>query len=67
MSNTKRGKALRAYMKGRGVARQAHMARELRVSEATISRYFAGTRFFSPRTALRIAKQTGIPMEALFQ
>ncbi len=65
--NRKHGQALRRYMRAKGIKKQWELARELGVSEATISRHFAGTRRFSPDLALRIAHKIGVPMEELFQ
>lgn len=67
MSNRQVGKALRRYMQGRGMKKQRELALDLGMSDAMISRYFAGKKSFSAKSALRIARQTGIPMEELFQ
>jgi len=67
MSDKQRGKALRKYMRAQGMKRQRELARDLGMSDTAISRYFSGEVFFSAKTALRIAKKTGVPMEALFQ
>jgi len=67
MSKKKNGQALREYMKERGMNKQCELARDLGVSDAMISRYFAGQKSFSAKSALRISHHTGIPMEQLFQ
>jgi len=54
-------------MQRQGMKKQRELARDLCLSDAMISRYFAGKKSFSSKTALRIAHQTGIPMEELFQ
>lgn len=61
------GKAIREYMKLRGMKRQRQLALDLGLSEPTISLYLSGKRRFSSTTALRVARKTGIPMERLFQ
>jgi plasmid maintenance system antidote protein VapI len=66
-TNRQHGKALRRYMRAKGIKRQRELAKEFGVSEATISRHFAGTRSFSPDLALRISRKIGVPMEELFQ
>lgn len=67
MRNKKFGKALREYMERRGMKRQVHLAKDLKVSTSMVSLYFSGKKRFSANAALRIAKKTGIPMEELFQ
>jgi transcriptional regulator with XRE-family HTH domain len=67
MSNRQNGQALRRYMKARGMKKQRELARDLKLSDAMISRYFSGEKSFSARTALRVSHQTGIPMEELFR
>ena len=67
MSKTQHGRALRQYMKQVGMKRRRELARELELSDATISLYFSGKRSFSPKTAIRISRHTGIPMELLYQ
>jgi transcriptional regulator with XRE-family HTH domain len=66
MSVKQTGKALRQYMKARGMRRQRELALDLGMSDTAISRYFSGERFFSSKTALRIARKIGVPMEELF-
>ena len=67
MSKSKNGQALREYMKKQGMKKQRELARDLGMSDAMISRYFAGKKSFSAKSALRISHYTGIPMEELFQ
>jgi len=67
MSKRQIGQALRRYMQRQGMKKQRELARDLCLSDAMISRYFAGKKSFSAKSALRIAYQTGIPMEELFQ
>jgi len=67
MTIRKKRQALREYMLGRGMKRQRELARLLGMSDAMLSQYFAGKKSFSAKSALRIAHQTGIPMEELFQ
>lgn len=67
MSKIKNGQALREYMNKRGMKKQRELARDLEMSDAMISRYFAGKKSFSAKAALRISHHTGIPMEELFK
>ena len=67
MTIRKKRQALREYMLDRGMKRQRELARLLGMSDAMLSQYFAGKKSFSAKSALRIAHQTGIPMEELFQ
>jgi len=67
MSDRQNGQALREYMKKHGMKKQCDLARDLGMSDAMISRYFAGKKSFSAKSALRISHHTGIPMEKLFQ
>jgi plasmid maintenance system antidote protein VapI len=67
MSKKQRGKALRTYMVKRGMRRQRELAREIHLSDVTISLYLHGKRSFSVKTALRVSAQTGIPIMELFQ
>ncbi len=60
-------RALREYMRKKGLRRQHELATELKLSDATISLYLSGARSFSPDTAIRISAKTGIPLEVLFQ
>ena len=67
MSKKQSGKALREYMKSRGMKRQRELAVDLGMSDAMISRYLSGEKFFSSKTAMRISRKIGVPMEELFQ
>lgn len=67
MPKRKHGQALREYMLGCGIKKQREIARAIGMSDAMLSQYFAGKKSFSSKAALRIAHQTGIPMEELFQ
>jgi transcriptional regulator with XRE-family HTH domain len=67
LSHRQNGKALRAYMKRRGMRRQRELARDLKLSDATISLYLHGIRSFGVKTALRVSSHTGIPLVELFQ
>lgn len=67
MKKKSNGMALRGYMAARGMRRQRELAQALGISDAMLSLYFHGKKSFGARTALRIARLTGIPMERLYQ
>lgn len=67
LSKKQTRKALRGYMAEKGMRRQRELARDLKLSDVTISLYLHGKRSFGIKTALRVAAHTGIPLEALFQ
>lgn len=67
LSKKQNRKALRAYMHDRSMRRQHELALDLGLSDATISLYLNGKRYFSIRTALRISRHTSIPLMELFQ
>jgi len=67
LSKKQNGGALRGYMKTRGMRRQRELARDLKLSDATISQYFHGKKSFSVKTAFRISAHTGIPFVELFR
>jgi transcriptional regulator with XRE-family HTH domain len=67
VSKKQNGKALREYMKKRGMRRQRELALDLKLSDATISQYLHGKKSFSVKTAFRISRHTGIPFVELFQ
>ena len=60
-------KALKAYMTEKGMRRQRELARDLKLSDVTISLYLHGKRSFGIKTALRVSAHTGIPIMELFQ
>ncbi len=66
MSSKKR-LALRKYMEAQGIKKQTDMAKRIGLTDTMLSYYLSGKKGFSPQTALRIAKITGIPMEELFR
>jgi transcriptional regulator with XRE-family HTH domain len=51
----------------KGMRRQRELARDLKLSDVTISLYFHGKRSFGVKTAIRVAAHTGIPIMELFQ
>jgi DNA-binding transcriptional regulator YdaS (Cro superfamily) len=63
----KQGKALKRFMKDNGIETQAALAAMLDVTPAMVCLYFKGARSFSAKRAIRISKQTGIPMQELYQ
>jgi len=67
MTKRKNERALLEYMECRGMKKRRELARDLGISDAMISQYFARKKSFSAKSALRISRQTGIPMEELFR
>ena len=57
---------LKRWMKQRELS-QADLARQFGISTAYLSFFLNGHRTFGAKTALRISRLTGIPMEELFR
>lgn len=66
LSKKQNGKALREYMRSKGMQRQHELALDLGLSDATISLYLNGKKSFSVRTAKRISRHTGLSLEQIF-
>ena len=65
--NRTRGMAIAIYMEREGIKTRAELAKRLGISGGMVSHYFKGVRVFSGKTALRISRLTGIPMEELYR
>jgi len=55
---------LEEYMKEHGFSRK-QLAEKLQISESYLSHFLNGRRHFGGKTALRISRLTGIPVENL--
>lgn len=66
MNKRSRFKTLRDYVDAQTRGKtQGDVARELGVSESSLSSYLSGARFPTREVALRIAKQCGVSLESL--
>ena len=59
-------KSLKEYMKKKNLSRK-ELAKKLGITEQYLSFIFSGKRTFGKKTALRISKITGIPLEKLIK
>jgi len=57
---------LEKYMKQHDLSRR-QLAKKLKISESYLSHFLNGRRNFGGKTALRISKITGIPVESILQ
>ena len=57
---------LEKYMKQHDLSRR-QLAKKLKISESYLSHFLNGRRRFGGKTALRISKITGIPVETILQ
>jgi len=57
---------LENYMKQHGLSRK-QLAEKLQISESYLSHFLNGRRHFGGKTALRISKLIGIPVEDLIE